>query len=192
MEIEVGKQYTSNGKRIKILCTDRQDDAYSVVGVDNNGAVHFFTKEGKSIPGPKYDLVSVKEEQKEKISKDKKYTSNGKLIRILTTDRPKYVHSIIGIDDDGVIYFFDEDGRISEDCVDLKPGETYYDYRLVKVWEPVNGEWCLFWDTNEQDGAILSRFCKMTDDGIFQSWNGLSWKHCIKFDGTLPVHLKGV
>jgi hypothetical protein len=64
-------------------------------------------------------------------------------------------------------------------------------YDLVEVWEPANGEWCLFWDTNEQDGAILSRFCKKASDGVFQSWNGLSWKHCIKFDGTLPDHLIG-
>lgn len=111
---------------------------------------------------------------------EKKYTSLKGDIRILCTDRPDNKYSVIGMDSTGKILFYTEDGK----C------ESNKDYNLVEIWEPQHGEWCLFWDSNKQNGAALSRFYKMQSDGTFQSWNGITWEYCSKFDGTLPEHLQ--
>jgi hypothetical protein len=117
-----------------------------------------------------------------KIDINKKYTSNGKPIRILCTDRNHIDYPVLGIGEDGTVYFFTKDGK-----------STYQEaYDLVEVWEPQKGDWCLFWDTNDHDGAVLSRIDKVLSDGRFKSLSGTNWKNCQKFDGTLPEHLKGL
>jgi hypothetical protein len=63
--------------------------------------------------------------------------------------------------------------------------------RLVEVWEPMENEWCLFCNELKPHRTILDQFAEMTADGRFQSVCGTIWKHCYKFDGTLPEHLKG-
>jgi hypothetical protein len=117
-----------------------------------------------------------------KIKMDKQYTSNGKRIKILCTDRPDDTHPVVGMDDDGTIHYFTKDGK----CLF---GATY---DLVEVWEPTEGEWCWFFDLNGQEGAILAKFQKRCPYGRYQTKNGSNWKYCLKFVGELPEHLKGI
>jgi hypothetical protein len=115
-----------------------------------------------------------------KVEMNKSYTSNGKHIRILCTDRNNTEYPVIGIEDDGAISHFTIDGVCGFGS----------EYDLVEVSEPQRGEWYVFWDSNNQHSIILSRFYKTQSDGTFQSWDGPCWNYCKKFDGTLPKHLE--
>jgi hypothetical protein len=66
MKIEMGKKYTSNGESIHILCTDRPHAIeYKVIGMRDDGAILYFTEDGKSPAWPIYNLVEVWEPQKD-------------------------------------------------------------------------------------------------------------------------------
>jgi hypothetical protein len=112
----------------------------------------------------------------------KKYTSNGKPIRILCVDRPDPIFTVVGMDNNGTIFYFTKYGRV---CLS---GPSY---DLVEVWEPKLRDWCWFWNTNDDCGAYLGRFYKIHSDGRYQSWDGTYWKNCSKFDDT-PKHIKGI
>jgi hypothetical protein len=112
---------------------------------------------------------------------DKKYTSNGQAVRILCIDGYKEDYPVVAMYLDGDIRYFTEDGESA----------TGAHRNLVEVWEPQVGEWCWFWDHNDQKHASLYEFVKMDDVGKFTSTAGCHWKHCAQFDGTLPEHLNG-
>ena len=116
-----------------------------------------------------------------KIEMGKKYTSNGKAIRILCIDKPdKY--SVIGmLEKTGVVQYFKKNGE----------NAVFSNRNLVEVWEPKEGEWCLFWDEIEQGIAYLRRYSVM-DGMYFRSKDGAYWKYYAKFTGELPEHLKGL
>jgi hypothetical protein len=115
------------------------------------------------------------------IDMNKKYTSDGKPIRILCTDRNDGRCPVVGITNEGAIITFSGDGK----------NPAWPAYNLIEQWEPQPGEWCLFWDNDEkQHYVVLYRFTGMTDCGRFKSDDCISWKYCAKFDGTLPEHLK--
>jgi hypothetical protein len=56
--IEVDKNYTSNGREVRILCVDRaSSDDKTVVGLYNNGLIRTFKSDG-SFPGlAKFNLI---------------------------------------------------------------------------------------------------------------------------------------
>jgi hypothetical protein len=119
-----------------------------------------------------------------KISIDKKYTSGGQAIKILCMDRNDYTHytyKVVGLCEDGDIRFFSETGYCS----------TSHRFNLVEVWEPTENEWCLFWDCNDSQYTILTKFKEKTVDGMFKTVDGYFWNYCDRFTGTLPEHLKG-
>jgi hypothetical protein len=191
MKIEVGKTYLSNGEPIRILCTDRNDKDYTVVGLRDDGAILSFKNDGLCFLGPKYDLIEVCEQQEDKadtkISMSKKYTSGGDPIRILCIDRNHERYPVIGLSDNGDIMYFEENGRY------VYSDELYGDaYDLVEVLNPLVGEFCLFWDDGVLSIIVLSKLNKVLPDGTFQSWHGISWKNCTKFTGELPNQLKGI
>jgi hypothetical protein len=65
MKIEMGKKYISNGESIHILCTDRPHAIeYKVIGMRDDGAILYFTEDGKSPAHPIYNLVELWEPQK--------------------------------------------------------------------------------------------------------------------------------
>jgi hypothetical protein len=114
------------------------------------------------------------------VSMDKKYTSDGKPIRILCMDRndcTHYTYKVVGMCEDGTIRYFSETGYCS----------TNHRYNLVEVWEPTENEWCLFCNENA-NRCMLSKFEKVFD-GMFRSTDGCHWKYCYRFDGTLPEQL---
>lgn len=48
MKIEAGKTYlTGNGHKVRVLCTDRNDAEYPVVGVSDDGQVVEYSETGK-------------------------------------------------------------------------------------------------------------------------------------------------
>jgi hypothetical protein len=118
-----------------------------------------------------------------KIEIGKKYTSNGKKVRILCVDRPySYEYPVVGMLNNGSIEYFKENG---ESFIDSR-------YNLIEVWEPTAGEWCLFWNNEEPKSAILDKFIGMTKSGLFKDYSYSYWQYCAKFDGTIPEHLKNI
>jgi hypothetical protein len=232
------KKYTSDGRPIRILCTDRKND-FPVLGMLTNGQLRRFSDKGHNPAGECYNLVEVWEPQRgewclfynvlkphyaildqfvemtvrgefqtpdnlswkycdkftgilpehlqvQKINVEitvemgKKYTSDGRPIRILCNDRPSG-DSVIGLYENGNLGYFTGTGySLVGEC-----------YNLVEVWEPQRGEWCLFCNELKPHKTILDQFAEMTDQGEFQTPDNLSWKYCDKFTGTLPENLKG-
>jgi hypothetical protein len=115
-----------------------------------------------------------------KIEMGKKYTSDGKAVRILCTDRPNTSYNVIGMFNTGSIVFFKECGN----------SEYGNEHNLVEVWEPTEGELCWFWNYKEQSYAYVGKFDKVANDGMFKSSTGVYWLNCSKFIGELPEHLK--
>jgi hypothetical protein len=124
---------------------------------------------------------SYKKESDMTVSMDKEYTSDGRPIRLLCTDRNNWVYPVVGLCEDGNILLFTEDGRALDG--------SQYDLVEVEKLEPNIGDWCWFWDSDEHDGAVLSKLYQTHSDGTFQSWNRIHWENCSKFDGELPPHL---
>jgi hypothetical protein len=117
-----------------------------------------------------------------KVEMGKKYTSGGKPVRILCTDRRSETYPIVGMCNNLDIVYFTEDGR----CI---TGEAY---DLIEQWEPTLNEWCLFWDDEKPNHAVLAQFIKMYFNETFYCNRGSAWKYCAKFTGELPEHFKGL
>jgi hypothetical protein len=121
-----------------------------------------------------------------KVSINKKYTSGGRPIRILCTDREATDYPVVGIFENNDVLFFKENGEnIDEDTWDL-----------IEVWEPKLGEWCWFWnnntetdDTSENIRAHGSIYSGMNDTH-FKSIDDCIWDNCVKYASMLPEHLK--
>jgi hypothetical protein len=113
-----------------------------------------------------------------KVEMGKKYTCAGKAIRILCIDGYDSLYPVIGMRDDGFIIKFSEDGKCTPE------------YNLVEAWEPKKDEWCLFWDDEKSDHFVLAKFLQITETGNFCSYRHGIWKHCSKFTGEFPEHLK--
>jgi hypothetical protein len=48
VKIETGKTYlTRDGERVRVLCTDRPDDVYPVIGMAESGWVTSYTESGR-------------------------------------------------------------------------------------------------------------------------------------------------
>jgi hypothetical protein len=118
-----------------------------------------------------------------KIEIGKKYTSNGKNLRVVGIDR-EYIlgNKVIGVFDDGTTRCFRANGESSFDSK----------YDLQEVWEPQPNEWCLFWHREESGNAILDKFIGISESGLFKACSRASWQYCVKFTGELPEHLKGL
>jgi hypothetical protein len=115
------------------------------------------------------------------IDMNKKYTSDGKPIRILCTDRFSVGgYTVLGIFNDGTVMFFKGNGKYPDSKC----------FNLVEVWEPQSDEWCLFWDNDESKTAVLSKFVGTSESGLFKDCGYSSWQYCAKFTGELPEHLK--
>jgi hypothetical protein len=111
----------------------------------------------------------------------KKYTSNGKNLRVVCIDRENtFGYKVVGVFDDGDIKCFRSNG---DSALDSK-------YDLQEVWEPTENEWCWFWDCNDSQHIILSKFKEKNADGMFGSVDGYFWIYCAKFTGELPEHLQ--
>jgi hypothetical protein len=65
MNIEVGKKYISNGRGTTILCLNRPNCDYPVIGMQDDGTLMFYKEDGSSYLGKSYNLVEEKEELKE-------------------------------------------------------------------------------------------------------------------------------
>jgi hypothetical protein len=116
-----------------------------------------------------------------KIEMGKKYTSNGKNLRIVCIDREDILgYKVVGIFDNGDIKCFRYNG---DSALDSK-------YDLQEVWEPQVDEWCWFWDNEEPRIAVLAKFIRTFKSYLFQSNNYSTWDNCAKFDGTIPEHLR--
>jgi hypothetical protein len=59
MKIEVGKSYLSNGKPIRILCTDRNNEYYPVIGLHEDGSIMYFAEDGSYAYSDEWNLVEV-------------------------------------------------------------------------------------------------------------------------------------
>jgi hypothetical protein len=117
-----------------------------------------------------------------KVEMGKKYFSGDAIVRILCVDRPGTDYPVIGMDEDGVILLFKEDGR----------SEFDESYDLVEIAEPAEGEWCWFWnDRDKALGVHLAKYSKMAFKR-FGSLDGQLWDRCIKYNGELPKFLKDI
>jgi hypothetical protein len=116
------------------------------------------------------------------IDMNKKYTSNGRKVRILCIDRPDAVYTVVAMREDGTVSYFKKDGTSNNGKWD--------NYNLLEVWQPQEGEWCWFWDKDKSTYVVLDKFKGMSSYNIFQSTNCSAWKHCSKFTSELPEQLK--
>jgi len=108
------------------------------------------------------------------ISMDKKYTSNGKPVRILCTDGggTQPVVTII----DTAIETFTSSGQFCNNGVHI--------YDLVEVWEPKKGEYCLFFDNGGTIAALAKFTCYLGNK--YTTHNGCAYNKCVEFTGELP------
>ena len=110
---------------------------------------------------------------------NKQYTSNGEAVRILCTDR-HHDKPVVTVSEDGSISTFTSDGKwlSSEDsCYDLK-----------EVWAPSEGELCYFWDDSTRGVTVRAYkyYASSNANYVYVDATDTAWKHCAKFDGTLP------
>lgn len=107
---------------------------------------------------------------------NKQYTSNGRPVRILCTDRPCN-KSVVTMDEDGCIGTFTLEGKwlySKDSCNDLK-----------EVWTPTEGELCYFWDC-PNNALAVRKFYRTNNTGTHIDSNGTHWGYCAPFDGNLP------
>jgi hypothetical protein len=118
-----------------------------------------------------------------KVEIGKKYTSNGKNLRVVCIDREDTLgYKVVGVFDNGDIKCFRVNG---DSALDSK-------YDLIEVWEPTDGEWCWFWNKGRYESLTLARFILTDNSEKFYSYGLCGWECCIKFDGTFPEHLKNI
>jgi hypothetical protein len=113
-----------------------------------------------------------------KVEMNKKYTSNGCKVRILCVDGYDADYPVVAMNENGTVRYFTENGINADDKRKM--------WDLVEVWEPQFLEWCLFWDDEKPNHAVLAQFIKMYYNESFYCHRGSAWKYCAKFDGTLP------
>jgi hypothetical protein len=65
MKVSMNKKYTSNDSPMMIVCINHPDSSYPVIALDNENRVHFFTEDGKSMFGDKFNLVEMYEPKEE-------------------------------------------------------------------------------------------------------------------------------
>lgn len=61
---------------------------------------------------------------------------------------------------------------------------------LVEVWQPKEGDICLFWD-NCSNNMVVDIFIKMSKGNRFFDKDNISWDNCAPFVGVLPEAFKG-
>lgn len=109
---------------------------------------------------------------------DKKYKyRNGEQAKVLCTDGYMEDHPVVSMKENGNLY------------VHRNTGEWDFDnsFDLIEIWEPSEGEWCLF--TDDHARYVLSRLREeLINKGKYKyaDINKAMWKYCYKFDGTLP------
>ena len=112
------------------------------------------------------------------ININKQYTSNGKPVRILCTDKAG-TYSVVAIVGEYDVFTFTLEGRhnINYSCSrDLK-----------EVWTPTEGELCYFWDCSDDiRGLAIRKFKTSHNNKCHVDTFGTHWKHCAIFDGNLP------
>lgn len=110
------------------------------------------------------------------ISMDKQYTSNGRPVRILCTDREgNYpVVTIVG-DNDVITFTLEGRYRAYDSCIE----------DLKEVWTPTDGELCYFWDCSIK-GLVVRKFKTSLNTECHIDTNNAHWKYCAPFDGNLP------
>jgi hypothetical protein len=60
MKVEMGKKYTSGGELVRILCTDRDDKDYPVIGIFfKNSSIGYFSENGESIISKDFNLEEI-------------------------------------------------------------------------------------------------------------------------------------
>ncbi len=110
------------------------------------------------------------------ISMDKQYTSDGKPVRILCTDRVNTIKPIIALIDGRWVEEFTAEGKW------LICKDSHRD--LKEAWTPKCGELCYFWEDG-YSRIVVDVFQKKRELFYIDSLNS-SWQYCAPFDGTLP------
>lgn len=169
--IDMNKQYTCNGKPVRILCTDRNVPSKPVVAMTEDGNVEFYTAEGKWFLSDDCmnDLVEVLEPKFEigQIIVNTKFSNLS----------PITIESY---------YMSNERKEISY----KSKGQVWYESEC-EVWEPKEGEWCYFW--TEESRVIVAKFEKIVGhECTYEIEDGGWFKHCAPFIGELPEVFKGL
>lgn len=110
------------------------------------------------------------------IDMNKQYTYNNKPARIYAAGIDcslGLIHGAYQNDEDGTWY-----------CKAFKESD------LVKVWNPVEGELCYFWDKYSRV-ILIDKFMCMSANKYTDS-ESVSWDSCASFNGTLPKEFKGL
>jgi hypothetical protein len=114
------------------------------------------------------------------VSMDKQYTSNGKPVRILCTDKPGDYPVVTIIDCSVATFTLEGRYRTNDSCIE----------DLKEVWTPKCGELCYFWNCSDEvkgdRGIIVRKFKSSIEPHCYFDMTNIAWKHCAPFDGTLP------
>jgi len=109
------------------------------------------------------------------VSMDKKYTSNGRPVRILCTDMEGDYPVVTAIEGSAVTFTSEGKYHTNDSCIkDLK-----------EVWTPTKGEWCYFWDYSNR-GLAVCTFDHMRNTNTYVDSIDMHWEYCAPFDGKLP------
>jgi hypothetical protein len=110
---------------------------------------------------------------------DKQYTSNGKPVRILCTDKAGEYPVVAIIEGCAFVMTFTSEGkyRADESCIE----------NLKEVPTPTEGELCYFWNCSDDiRGLAIRKFKTSHNNKCHVDTFGAHWKYCAIFDGNLP------
>jgi hypothetical protein len=111
------------------------------------------------------------------ISMDKQYTSNGRPVRILCTDKGGDFPIVAIVGEEA--HTFTLEGKF------MKTRCSSDD--LKEIWTPTKGELCYFWDfADDVKGLAVRKFKTSLNTECHIDTNNAPWKHCAPFDGNLP------
>lgn len=146
-----------------------------------NAMMGSFKNFGCSMEELKKSLEEIsKQKEVSMIEPQKQYeTMDGSEARVYATDGggDTPIHGAVKTKGGWIASVWDKDGN----------NPTLSDYDLIEKWEPREGEYCWFGNSERPKEMTLAMFSNMDESGNFVSTGGVAWKYCYQYESDLPA-----